>query len=167
MEVGTRKILHYNVTAHPTAEWTAQQFREAIPGDHSYRFLIHDRDSIFSTEVDQTVENLSLKVLRTPVRAPQANAYCERLIGTMRRECLDFMIPLTESHLRAILREWIRHYNYARPHRSLGPGLPTSGPSPEALSQTNRHQLPPGWQVVTKSVLGGLHHEYRLEKAAA
>jgi putative transposase len=63
MEIGTRRILHCNVTAHPTAEWTAQQFREAIPSDHSYRFLIHDHDSIFSTEVDQTIENLGLKVL--------------------------------------------------------------------------------------------------------
>ncbi len=78
MEVGTRKILHCNVTAHPTADWTSQQFREAIPSDHSYRFLIHDRDSIFSTEVDETTDNLGVKVLRTPVRAPQANAYCER-----------------------------------------------------------------------------------------
>jgi putative transposase len=96
MEIGTRKILHCNVTAHPIAEWTAQQFREAIPSDHTYRFLIHDRDSIFSCEVDQTVENLDLTVLRTPVRSPQANAYCERLIGTMRLECLDFMISFNE-----------------------------------------------------------------------
>jgi putative transposase len=70
MEIGSRKILDCNVTAHPTAEWTAQQLREAIPSDHSYRFLIHDRDGIFSAEVDQTIENLGLKVVRTPVRAP-------------------------------------------------------------------------------------------------
>jgi len=167
MEIGTRRILHCNVTAHPTAEWTAQQFREAIPSDHSYRFLIHDRDSIFSADVDQTIENLGLKVLRTPVRAPQANAYCERLIGTMRRECLDFMIPLSEKHLRAILRDWIRHYNHERPHRSLGPGLPIANVKQAVLSRTNRHQLLPCWKVVSKSVLGGLHHEYWLEKAAA
>jgi putative transposase len=126
MEIGTRRILHCNVTAHPTAEWTAQQFREAIPSDHSYQFLIHDRDSIFSKEVDQTMENLGLKVLRTPVRAPQANAYCERLIGTIRRECLDFVIPFSERHLRKILLEWVAHYNHARPHRSLGPGFASS-----------------------------------------
>jgi transposase InsO family protein len=167
MEIGTRKILHCNVTAHPTAEWTAQQFREAILSDHSYRFLIHDRDSIFSADVDQTIENLGVKVLRTPVRAPQANAYCERLIGTMRRECLDFMIPLSEKHLRTILREWVRHYNHGRPHRSLGPGLPIANVQPAVLLRTNRHQLPPGCKVVSRSVLGGLHHEYRLEKAAA
>jgi transposase InsO family protein len=166
MEIGTREILHCHVTTHPTAEWTAQQFREAIPSDHRYRFLIHDRDSIFSKEVDQTIENLGLKVLQTPVRAPQANAYCERLIGTMRRECLDFMIPFSERHLRKILSEWVAHYNHARPHRSLGPGLPVPEPTSVVLPQTNRHQLPQGWRVAAKSVLNGLHHEYRLVTAA-
>lgn len=167
MEIGTRRILHCNVTAHPTAAWTAQQFREAIPSDHSYRFLVHDRDSIFSDEVDQTVENLGLKVLRTPVRAPQANAYCERLIGTMRRECLDFLIALGEKHLRTILHEWVRHYNHGRPHRSLGPGLPIATAQPTQFSQIDRHEIPRGWRVMKKSILSGLHHEYRLEKAAA
>jgi len=160
LELGTRRNLHHNIAAHPTAEWTLQQFREALPADNPYRFAIHDRDSIFSKEVDQTIENLGLKVLRTPVRAPQANAYCERLI------CLDFMIPFSERHLRKILSEWIAHYNHGRPHRSLGPGLPVPEPTSVALPKTNRHQLPPGWHVLTKSVLEGLHHEYRLGKAA-
>ena len=124
MEVASRRILRFNVTAHPTAAWTLQQFREAIPSDHSYRFLIHDRDSIFSTEVDDELKTFGQKVLRTPVQAPKANAYCERLMGTIRRECLDYMIPLGEKHLRTILREWIAHYNQGRPHSSLGPGIP-------------------------------------------
>jgi putative transposase len=111
MEIGSRRILHCNVTAHPTAAWTLQQFREAVDSDHSYRFLIHDRDSIFSTEVDAELQAFGLKVLRTPVQAPKANAYCERLMGTIRRECLDYVIPLTEKHLRTILREWVAHYN--------------------------------------------------------
>jgi len=167
MEVGTRRILHYNVTSHPTARWTAQQFREAIPSDHSYRFLIHDRDSIFSEQVDEAVQGLGLKTMRTPVRAPQANAYCERLIGTIRRECLDFIIPLSEKHLRRILREWVAHYNHERPHSSLGPGLPVPARGLPVAPQPHRHQLPQGWRIVTKAVLGGLHHEYRLEKTAA
>jgi len=95
MEHATRQILHCHVTAHPTAQWTLQQLREAIPSDHSYRFLIHDRDCIFSQQLDQQVQHLGLRVLKTPVRSPQANAFCERLLGTLRRECLDFLIPLT------------------------------------------------------------------------
>jgi transposase InsO family protein len=78
MEVGTRRIVHCNVTAHPTATWTLQQLREAIPSDHSHRFLIHDRDSIVSAEVDQQLKAFGLRVLHTPARAPKANAYCER-----------------------------------------------------------------------------------------
>jgi transposase InsO family protein len=122
MEVGSRRILHYNVTAHPTADWTLQQFREAIPSYRSYQFLIHDRDSIFSRDLDEELKgSFGLRILRTPVRAPKANAYCERLIGTVRRECLDFMIPLNERHLRRSLQGWITHYNKGRPHSSLGP----------------------------------------------
>jgi putative transposase len=89
--------LHYNVIAHSTAMWTQQQFREAVPGDHRYKFLIHDRDAIFSKNLDRELETFGLRVLRTPVQAPQANAYCERLVGTLRRECLDFLIPLSEN----------------------------------------------------------------------
>src|SRR5690606_13481717 len=81
LELGTRRILHYNVTAHPTTEWTLQQFREALPADHSYRFAIHDRDSIFSKELDKAVTELGVRVLRTPVRAPKANSVCERFGG--------------------------------------------------------------------------------------
>jgi hypothetical protein len=73
LELGTRRILHHNVTTHPTAEWTLQQFREALPGDHPYRFLIHDRDGIFSKELDGEVTAMGVRVLRTPVRAPKAN----------------------------------------------------------------------------------------------
>src|SRR5215467_5487985 len=101
---------------HPTAERTLQQFREALPGDHPYRFLIHDRDSIFAKEVDQGLANLEVRVLRTPLRAPKANAVCERVGGSLRRECLDFLLPLNERHLQRIIREWTTHYNRGRPH---------------------------------------------------
>jgi putative transposase len=115
MEHATRRILHTNVTAHPTAPWTLQQLREAIPADHTYRFLIHDRDAIFSRELDQQVRNLRLQVLKTPPQSPQANALCERLLGTLRRECLDFLLPFTESHLRRLLYAWVPHYNGSSP----------------------------------------------------
>jgi len=115
LDVGTRRIVHWNVTEHPTAEWTVQQFRPVVPGDQPQRFLIHDRDSIYSSAVDGAVTAMGLKVLRTPVRCPQANAFCERLIGTIRRECLDWVILLNDRHLWSVLREWVAHYNQGRP----------------------------------------------------
>jgi transposase InsO family protein len=166
MEVGTRRIAHVNVTAHPTTDWTLQQFREVITGEKPYRFLVHDRDSIYSSAFDSDVEAMGLSILKTPFRAPQANAFCERLIGSIRRECLDFLIPLNDRHLRGILKEWVAHYNKGRPHSGLGPGIPEPSEGIPVL-EISGHRLPRGQQVVTNSVLGGLHHEYRLEKMAA
>jgi putative transposase len=166
MEVGTRRIAHFNVTTHPTADWTLQQFRETITGEKPYRFLIHDRDNIYSSELDSAMKSMGLSILKTPFRAPQANAFCERLIGSIRRACLDFLIPLNEGHLRQILKEWVAHYNRGRPHSSLGPGIPEPSagiPAP----QIPGHRIRCGHRVVGGPVLGGLHHEYRLEKVAA
>ena len=97
LELGTRRIVHSNVTAHPTAEWTLQQFREALPGGHPYRFLIHDRDRTFSRQLDQAVADLGVRILRTPLQAPMANSVCERFGGTLRRECLYRPRRRTES----------------------------------------------------------------------
>jgi transposase InsO family protein len=167
VEHATRRVLHANVTASPTAPWTLQQLRDAIPADHAYRFLIHDRDAIFSQELDQRMRHLGLRVLKTQVRSPQANALCERLLGTLRRECLDFLIPLTENHLRHILQAWVRHSNAGRPHMALGPGIPQPPPCLPAPLQIHRHRHPAHLHVVTRPILGGLHHEYRLEEWAA
>ena len=167
MEHATRRIVHCNVTAHPTAHWTMQQLREAIPADHSYRFLIHARDSIFSQQLDQSIRHLMVRVLKTPPQSPQANALCERLIGTLRRECLDRVIPLTEHHLRRIVQAWVPHYNKGRPHMSLGPGIPQPPPGLPLRLQTHRHCLPEHMHVVVRPILGGLHHEYRLAEQAA
>jgi hypothetical protein len=157
--------LHFNTTEHPTAEWTIQQFREFLPFDHRYRFVVHDRDSIFSAKLDGELTGFGVRVVKTPVRSPQANTFCERLIRTIRRECLDWMIPFGEGHLKKILREFVQHYNRGRPHSSLGPGIPEPHQAnvPPGL---NRHKLPPGYSVVSTPVLGGLHHEYRLEREA-
>jgi transposase InsO family protein len=167
LEVGTRRILDWNVTAHPTADWTTQQFRMIARGDRAHRFVIHDRDTIYSEGVDRSLEAMGLMVLKTPVRAPQANAFCERVIGTIRRECLDFTIPLGERHVRAILREWVRHYNRGRPHASLGPGIPEGSAVDAFVGESNGHSLPVGCRVLAKPILGGLHHEYCLERQAA
>jgi putative transposase len=166
MEIGSRRIVRFNATKRPTAEWTIQQFREFLAFDHPYRFLIHDRDSIFSAAVDEALQGFGIRVLKTSFRAPKANAYCERLFGTIRRECLDFLIPLNEGHVRRILREYIRHYNRGRPHSALGPGLPQPLQA-KVPAGPHRHKLPNDYRITSKAVLGGLHHEYGLEKEAA
>jgi putative transposase len=148
LEIATRRILHWNVTEHPTAEWTIQQFRNGLSLDATCRFVVHDRDANFAPPVDDALRSRALEVLRTPPRAPQANAYCERRIGTARRECLDWIIPVNERHVRHVLTEWMTYYNAERP-------LPRSDQ---------------GWQtprrVLTHQRLGGLHHHYGLERAA-
>ncbi len=166
VEHATRKILHINVTAHPSSDWTLQQLREAIPDDHGYRFLIRDRDRKFGSDLDRSVTYLGLKVLKTPVRTPVANAVCERTIGTIRRECLDYLIPITANHLRRILRKWASHFNTGRPHSSLGPGIPDPPEDLPVTLQEHRHRIPTGHRVSCRSILGGLHHEYALQRAA-
>jgi transposase InsO family protein len=124
MEIGSRQILHLNVTAHPTGGMDAA----AVPGSAAGRpslLLRHPRSrSIFSADVDRSLTNLGVRVLRMPLRAPKANAVCERLGGSLRRECLDLLLPFNERHLQMTIRDWAIHYNRGRPHSALGPGLP-------------------------------------------
>ncbi len=135
-----------------------------MSGDEPHRFLIHDRDSVYSADVDRTISARGLTILKTPVQSPQANAFGERLIGTIRRECLDWLIPLHEAHVRRVLAQWVAHYNRGRPHMSLGPGIPDA---PDCAPERSGHQTRDGHEVVAMSVLGGLHHEDCLEPRAA
>ena len=166
LEVGTRRIAHFNVTAHPTADWTLQQFREVVTGDQPHRLVLHERDSIYSSDLDSALKAMNLRILKSPFQAPQANAFCARVIGTIRRECLDFLIPLNERHLRGLLKEWVTHYNRGRPHSSRGPGIPDSRFRNQQAKPCGHH-LPIGHHVVAKVILGGLHHEYGFERRAA
>jgi putative transposase len=104
---GSRRLLHFNLTAHPTAAWTLQQLREVIGFGDTYRYLIHDRDRIFAKNLDDSIGRLGLKIMKSPICSPMANAMCERLIGTIRRECLDWLIPISETHLRLLLRDGV------------------------------------------------------------
>ena len=133
--------------------------------EERYRFVIHDRDAIYSKDVDLVLKATGLQILETPAQSPQANAFCERLIGTIRRESLDFMSPLSGSHVRRILKSWVVHYNRGRPHSSLGPGI-QEGVTSASISCEGRHHIPPGYRVLDQPVLGGLHHEYGLENIA-
>jgi putative transposase len=168
IEHGTRRLAHVNVTANPSADWTLQQLRAVVGEEGAHQYLLHDRDKIFARHLDESIGALGMKVLRSPLASPKANSICERVIGTIRRECLDWMIPLSEAHLRLILREWVTHYNRGRPHSALGPGVPDP-PKEQVLipKPETRHRLAAGALVLAKSVLGGLHHEYSLAPASA
>jgi putative transposase len=104
-------------------------------------------------------------VLKSPAHAPTANAFCERLIGSIRRECLDYVIPLSESHLKRTLQDWVNHYNTGRPHQSLGPGIPDQV-GQKSPTNGEMETISKGRLVLAKSILGGLHHEYRWADAA-
>jgi putative transposase len=156
MEIQTRTVHIVGLTAHPTGTWTAQQARNLMMdlGERagSFRFLIRDRDSKFTAAFDGVFAGNSTRVIKTPVRSPQANSYAERFVGTLRRECLDYMLILGERHLRSVLAEYARHYNGNRPHQGLQqePPLRESG---HALDITTR--------IERSQVLGGLISEYR------
>jgi putative transposase len=118
--------------------------------------------------LDESITALGLGVLKSPPHCPQANAIYERVIGTIRRECLDWLIPMSEGHLRSILKSWVEHYNRDGPQSSLGAGVPDP-PQQLALipKSLSRHRLAAGAFVLAKSVLGGLHHEYFLATLAS
>jgi putative transposase len=159
IEHRSRRLIHCNVTAHPTASWSLQQLREAVGFQERYDYLLHDRDSIFAHHLDESIEKLGIQVLKSPSKSPKANAICERVIGAIRRECLDWLIPLSESHLCSILKSWIPHYNAGRPHMALGPGIPD--PPTTNLS----HRCGETYALHARPILGGLHHEYFLAPA--
>jgi putative transposase len=133
-----------------------------------YELLIHDRDCIFASHLDESIRRLGIRVLKSPPRCPKANAICERVIATIRRECLDWLIPCPKPHLRFTLKTWIAHYNGGRPHMALGPGVPDPPVSTIVLpSPPSRHRRGESYAVRAKPVLGGLHHEYSLAAACA
>jgi Integrase core domain len=149
---GSRQLVHFEVTAHPTAAWVWRQLIEATRWDRKPRYLIHDHDRVWGANFGLHASALAIKSLRTPIQAPRANSIAERWVGTARRECLDHLIPISERHLRWVLAEFADYYNHDRPHRSLG--LQAPFPKPPA-----RHG-----GIAVRPVLGGLHHVY--ERAA-
>jgi putative transposase len=165
IEHHSRRLIHFNVTAHPTAQWTRQQLREAVGYEERYEYLLHVRDAIFSVELDESIRRLGLRVLKSPPCRPKANAICERVIGTIRRECLDWIIPFSEANLRQTLKAWVTHYNRGRPHTALGPGVPDPPASLAVPLSSSRHRLKDFRSVHAKAILGGLHHEYSLARA--
>jgi putative transposase len=149
---GRRELVHVNVTTNPTAAWVWRQVIEATPWGRKPRYLLRDRDHTYGGAFRERAGRLGIETLLSPVRAPRANAIAERVIGTLRRECLDHLIIVNEQHLRSVLAEFVRFYNTERPHRTLR--LDT--PLPHARSNVG--------PIRARPVLGGLHHVY--ERAA-
>jgi len=145
-----RTVAHFNVTEHPTSRWVAQQIVEAFPNDEAPRFLIHDRDAIFGVEFNRRVASMGIEQVRTAYRSPWQNGICERLIGSIRRECLDHVVVFSEAHLRRILREYFAYYHDVRTHLALG----RNAPIPRAV------EPPENGRILATPYLGGLHHRY-------
>ena len=144
-----RQIVHVAVTAHPTAAWTAQQLRNAFPENEAPQYLLHDRDSVFA-HVATTLEGMNIQEVRTAPRSPWQNAYVERVIGSIRRECLDHVIVLNATGLRRVLADYISYYMRSRTHLALGDDTPC-----------RRLVTPPSaGRVVAIPEVGGLHHRY-------
>jgi putative transposase len=152
-----RAIVHVGVTAHPTGAWVAQRMVEVV-GDESPRYLLRDRDSIYDARFRARLRGLRVRCLLSPPRAPMANAICERLVGTLRRDCLDHVLVLSERHAERILREYVGYY-HGRPHRSLRiqPPMGTRWLAPRRAG-TSR-------ELTAIPVLGGLHHRYAFPSA--
>src|SRR4029450_6579745 len=124
-----RRVVHFNITKHPTAEWTAQQVVDAFPWDEAPRYLLRDRDRIHGVSFRQRVQHMGIEEVIIAPRSPWQNSYVERLIGSIRRECLDHVIVLHERHLRRLLTEYFQYYHDWRTHRALELDCPAAGPT--------------------------------------
>ncbi len=129
---GRRELVHLNVTANPTAAWVWRQVIEATPWGCKPRHLLRDRDAVYGRNFRQRAQRVGIDAIATPIHAPKANAVAERVIGTLRRECLDHLIVLDEQHLGSVLTEFVAYYNHDRPNRTLRLQTPKPRPGPVA-----------------------------------
>ena len=145
-----RRVVHVNVTDTPTAQWTAQQLVEAFPWDTAPRYLLRDRDAVYGAVFSSRVRSLGIHEVKIAPRSPWQNPYVERLIGTLRRECLDHTMVLNDAHLRRLLRDYLLYYHSARTHLSLA----KDAPEPRPVERPHRGR------IVETPLVGGLHHHY-------
>ena len=157
IELGSRRVHVFGVTRNPDSAWVSQQARNVAVGERllGVRFLIRDRDSKFSRSFDEVFRTEGARVIKTPIRAPKANAFAERWVRTARRECLDHLLILGRRHLERALREFVMHYNASRPHRGLELAVPAASAAEASTDGT----------VSRRDRLGGLIHEYYREAA--
>jgi len=158
IEVDTRRVHFAGCTAHPKAAWVTQQVRQLVweleGRDPPLRFFIRDNDRKYTASFDHVFRSAGMKVIRTPYQAPSANAYAERWVRTVREECLDKLLVVTERHLRQVMAEYVTHYNQSRPHQGIEEQTPIPFPTVQADGSVQR-----------RKVLGGIIHEYFREAA--
>jgi putative transposase len=154
IELKSRKVMHVGVTRAPSDAWTAQQLREATPYGHTPKYLICDNDSKFGPCFARVAATSGIKILKTPYHAPRANAICERFLGSVRRECLDHVLILSEKQLHRVLRAYVKYFNEVRPHQGIHQQVPQGAVTYVPSAQ-------PDERIISVPVLGGLHHEYR------
>jgi len=154
---GRRRILHFNVTEHPTARWVIQQLRETFPDEPTHRFMIYDNDAIFSSAFTHAMESFGIDPKRTEFRSPWQNGTAERVVGSVRRELLDHVVVLGEGHLRRLLREYVDYYNSERVHTSIADAPVGRRVEPRPSKHT---------KVIGIQRVGGLHHRYCWRQAA-
>jgi transposase InsO family protein len=150
LEHERRRIVHFNVTDAPSAQWTGQQLVNAFPHDSAPKYIIRDRDKIYGVHFVRRVRAMGIEQVLTAPRSPWQNPYCERVIGTLRRDCLDHVIVLGEQHLRRILRKYLEYYHGSRIHLALGKDTP----------EFRKRESPDGGKVIALPMVGGLHHRY-------
>ena len=148
VRLSRRELIWINVTAYPTADWVARQITEAFPWNEAPRYMIRDRDRIYGAVVTRRLRAMGIRDKPIAPASPWQNGFVERLIGSVRRECLDHIIVLGEAHLRRILKSYARYYNATRTHLALDKDAP--------LSRTVKR----AGRILHRPVLGGLHHEY-------
>jgi transposase InsO family protein len=154
VELKSRKVIHVGVTRSPTDAWVAQQLREATPYGQAPKYLIRDNDSKFGPCFTRVAKTSSIKLLKTPVHAPRANAVCERFLRSVRQECLDHLLILQEKQLERDLKAYVVYFNQARPHQ----GIQQQIPEPRGSAKSSHYT---GDKVIALPILGGLHYDYR------
>jgi putative transposase len=153
IQLASRRVVHFGVTSHPTDVWVAQQLRQATPFGQAPRFLIRERDNKYGEAFTRVAKASSIEILKTPYRAPKANAICERFLGSVRRECLDHILVQGEKQLYRVIKEYVQYFNRARPHRGIQQRIPNGTASVTEVQRKGK--------IIAFPVLNGLHHDYR------
>jgi putative transposase len=151
MELKNRRIIHMGVTDSPTDEWNTQQLREATPCGQHPKYLFRDRDKKFGSQFSALATHSGIEVIQTPYRTPKANAFCERFMGSLKKECLDHSLILHQLHLRHLVNEYRVYFNEERPHQGIQQRIP---------NRTDGYPINRSREIRSVAFLGGLHHSY-------